>query len=318
MANAGQIVSLIQSHFSNEDERFSTLALQIAAHEARLGHTATAQQIRELIDKEKSNRAKLKVVKMNTDLGDLIFESSPKNRLTQLVLPDDLKLRIERILKEYRQRSKLQKHGLSHRRKILLVGPPGTGKTMTAATIAGELHLPLYSVQMDKIVTKYLGETSAKLRQVFDFIDSQKGVFLFDEFDAIGTERSKENEVGEMRRALNSFLQFMEASSSESLIIAATNNISLLDRALFRRFDDILHYQLPKPEDAIQLIKNRLGTFGNNLKLNGLEEEASGLSHAQLTQACDDAVKESILTDLTSVDLNILKAYLQEKKSFQQ
>lgn len=165
MANASQIVSLIQSHFASEVERFSTLALQIAAHEARLGHTTTAQQIRELINKEKSNRAKLKVVKMNTDLGDLIYESTPKNRLIQLVLPDELKIRIERILNEFRQRRKLQKHGLFHRRKILLVGPPGTGKTMTAATIAGELHLPLYSVQMDKIVTKYLGETSAKLRQ---------------------------------------------------------------------------------------------------------------------------------------------------------
>ncbi len=301
MANASQIVSLIQSHFASEDERFSTLALQIAAHEARLGHTTTSQQIRELIDKAKSSKAKLKVVKIQSDLGDLIYESTPKNRLNQLVLPEELKLRIDRVLKEYRQRTKLQKHGLSHRRKILLVGPPGTGKTMTAATVAGELHLPLYAVQMDKIVTKYLGETSAKLRQVFDFIDSQKGVFLFDEFDAIGTDRSKENEVGEMRRALNSFLQFMEASNSESLIIAATNNISLLDKALFRRFDDILYYQLPSSVDAILLIQNRLGTFGKNLNLNDVENEVAGLSHAQLTQACDDAIKESILSDLTSV-----------------
>ncbi|MCB0519944.1 MAG: ATP-binding protein [Lewinellaceae bacterium] len=314
MANASQIVSLIHSHFASEDERFSTLALQIAAHEARLGHTSTAQQIREIIEKEKSSKAKLKVIKIHSDLGDLIYETTPKNRLNQLVLPDELKLRIERILKEYRQRGKLQKHGLSHRRKILLVGPPGTGKSMTAATIAGELHLPLYSVQMDKIVTKYLGETSAKLRQIFDFIEAQKGVFLFDEFDAIGTERSKENEVGEMRRVLNSLLQFMEASNSESLIIAATNNISLLDKALFRRFEDILYYQLPSPQEAILLIKNRLGSFGKGLKLNGLEKEVSGLSHAQLTQASDDAIKESILNDMDSVDYEILINCLREKK----
>lgn len=317
MANANQIVSLIQSHFESEDERFSTLALQIAAHEARLGHTTISQQIRELIEKEKSSKAKLKIIRFQPELGDLFYQTNPKNRLNQLILPEDLKLRIERILKEFRQRTKLQKHGLSHRRKIMLVGPPGTGKTMTASVIAGELGLPLFVVQMDKIITKYLGETGAKLRQLFDFIDSQKGVFFFDEFDAIGAERSNENEVGEMRRALNSLLQFIEASQSESLIIAATNNITLLDKALFRRFDDILHYQLPNQDEAIELVKNSLGIFGKNLNLKEMNGEITGLSHAQLTQACGDAIKSSILSDLTSVNHDILLSCLREKRTFQ-
>jgi SpoVK/Ycf46/Vps4 family AAA+-type ATPase len=317
MANASQIVSLIQSHFASEDERFATLSLQIAAHEARLGHTSTAQQIRELIDKEKSNKAKLKVVKFQPELGDLLYQTNPKNRLNQLILTEDLKLRIERILKEFRQRTKLQKHGLSHRRKIMLVGPPGTGKTMTASVIAGELGLPLFVVQMDKIITKYLGETGAKLRQLFDFIDSQKGVFFFDEFDAIGADRSNENEVGEMRRALNSLLQFIEVSNSESLIIAATNNITLLDKALFRRFDDILYYQLPNQDEALELIKNSLGIFGKKLNFKEINDEILGLSHAQLTQACGDAIKSSILNDLTTVSQNILLSSLKEKRTFQ-
>jgi SpoVK/Ycf46/Vps4 family AAA+-type ATPase len=124
----------------------------------------------------------------------------------------------------------------------LLVGPPGTGKTMTASVIASELKIPLYSVQMDRIITKYLGETGSKLRQLFDFIETQNAIFFFDEFDTIGSDRSNENEVGEMKRALNSLLQFIDASQSESLIIAATNNVGLLDKALFRHFDDIFHY----------------------------------------------------------------------------
>ena len=317
MANASQIVSLIQSHFASEDERFSTLALQVAAHEARLGHTTTAQQIRELIDKEKSKSTKLKVVKFQPELSDLIYQSSPQNRLNQLVLSDDLKSRIDRILTEFRQRSKLQKYGLTHRRKIMLVGPPGTGKTMTASVIAAELKLPLFTVQMDRVITKYLGETSAKLRQIFDFIDAQKGVFFFDEFDAIAADRSNENEVGEMRRALNSLLQFIEASNSDSLIIAATNNISLLDKALFRRFDDILYYQLPNQQEAIKLVENRLGTFGKGLDLNNIDNPISGLSHAQLTQACDDSIKETILSDLKAVNLNILHKYWLEKRTYQ-
>lgn len=314
MANANQILSLIHSHYEDENERFSTLALQIAAHEAKLGHASTAQQIKSIIDKDKLNKSKLRVIKMQPALDDILYQTEPNTRLNQLVLPGEMKIRIERILTEYLQRGKLKKHGLSHRRKIMLVGPPGTGKTMTASVIASELKIPLYSVQMDRIITKYLGETGSKLRQLFDFIETQNAIFFFDEFDTIGSDRSNENEVGEMKRALNSLLQFIDASQSESLIIAATNNVGLLDKALFRRFDDILYYKAPNKEDAIQLIANRLGTFGLAIDLNELDKECLNLSHAQLAQACEDSVKESILNDSNKVSLNTLEKFLREKK----
>jgi SpoVK/Ycf46/Vps4 family AAA+-type ATPase len=111
---------------------------------------------------------------------------------------------------------------------------------MTASVIASELELPLYTVQVDKLVTKFMGETSARLRQIFDNVEIQQGIYLFDEFDAIGADRTLDNEVGEMRRVLNSFLQFIEQDASDSIIIAATNNQKMLDQALFRRFDDVL------------------------------------------------------------------------------
>jgi SpoVK/Ycf46/Vps4 family AAA+-type ATPase len=318
MANASQIISLIKSHFDSNEERFSTLALQIAAHEAKLGHSALAFEIRDLLNKQASKKIQSKVVRFQPNLAEVLLELEPKNRLSEMVLSDDLKSKVERILMEFRQKSKLQKHGLTNRRKILLAGLPGTGKTLTASVIAAELHLPLYSVLLDKIVTKYLGETSAKLRQVFDFIEVSNGVFLFDEFDAIGTERSKENDVGEMRRVLNSFLQFIERNNSESLIIAATNNISLLDNALFRRFDDILTYKLPSDEECFRLIKYRLGSLGKGLDFRKLEKDLYGLSHAQITQACDDAIKEVILSNLDKVDGLLLNKYLNEKKSLLQ
>lgn len=132
-----------------------------------------------------------------------------------------------------------------NRRKRLIEGKPGTGKTMTASVIASEVSLPLYTIQVDKLVNKFMGETSARLRQIFDSMETQQGLYLFDEFDAIGADRSLDNEVGEMRRILNSFLQFIEQDASDSIIIAATNNQKILDQALFRRFDDVLHYDLP-------------------------------------------------------------------------
>ncbi|WP_249364437.1 AAA family ATPase, partial [Pseudoalteromonas ruthenica] len=139
--------------------------------------------------------------------------------------------------------AKLKNHGLSPRRKVLLVGPPGTGKTYTASVLAGELDYPLFQVRLDGVITKYLGESSAKLRQVFDAIREVRGVYFFDEFDALGSNRSAGNDVGEARRLLNSFLQMIEQDESNSLIICATNHIEILDHALFRRFDDVIKYE---------------------------------------------------------------------------
>ena len=121
---------------------------------------------------------------------------------------------------------------------------PGTGKTLTASVLATELKLPLFIVQTDKLISKYMGETGTKLRQVFDAISQDVGIYFFDEFDSIGAERSSDNDVKEMHRVLNLFLQFIEQDTSESIIIAATNSGNLLDQALFRRFDDVLRFDL--------------------------------------------------------------------------
>ncbi len=314
MATAEQLKSLIRSHFDEDKELFTTVALQLAAHEARLGHSSLAHEIRSLVDKNKSSR--VKVFHFRKDLDDLIISSEPHERLSDLILSDEMKKRIERILREYYQREKLSKFGQNHRRKILLAGPPGTGKTMTATVLGGELNLPLYTILMDKLVTKYMGETSAKLRQIFEAIEEERGVYLFDEFDAIGAERGRDNEVGEMRRVLNAFLQFIEQDSSDSLIIAATNNLMILDQALFRRFDDVLHYSLPSEDQIRHLITNRLGQFqSKKLSLNSVIKEAESLSHAEITQACDNAIKEVILEDQKYVSANLLKTMIKERKS---
>ena len=200
-----------------------------------------------------------------------------------------------------------------NRRKILIEGKPGTGKTMTASVIASELALPLYTVQVDKLVTKFMGETSARLRQIFDNMEVQQGIYLFDEFDAIGADRSLDNEVGEMRRILNSFLQFIEQDSSDSIIIAATNNQKMLDQALFRRFDDVLHYDLPGQSEINRLIKKKIETYDSNFKVSKrLLEVALGLSQAEISRACDDAIKISILDDC-DISESTLMSLLQER-----
>ncbi len=233
MATAEQIKSLIRSHFSDDMERFYTIALQVAAHEARQGHKTLSHEIRDLVDKERRKK-RMKVVPFPRDLKGLVLTEDPETPMTALVLPEDLRERVGRVIHEYRQQAKLKAHGLSHRRKVLLTGSPGDGKTMTARALAKELHIPLHTIQVDRLVTKFMGETGAKLRQIFDLIQEEHGgVYLFDEFDAIGGERSMSNDVGEMRRVLNAFLQFIEQDRSDSLIIAATNTPEIFGQGAF-------------------------------------------------------------------------------------
>lgn len=261
MATSEQLKALIRSHYSDQPERFYTVALQIAAHEAKQGHSNLAHNIRELIDTERKKKHNSKVIVFPKLLKELVLTEQPEVGKNSLVIKNSLEERINTVILEYRQQEKLKSFGLSHRRKLLFIGPPGTGKTMTARVLAHELHIPLHIIQVDRMVTKFMGETSAKLRQVFDLMQEEHGVYLFDEFDAIGGERSLDNDVGEMRRVLNAFLQFIEQDNSDSIIAAATNNPKLLDQALFRRFDDVLYYEKPDKEERKNLISNILGTF---------------------------------------------------------
>lgn len=306
MATAEQIKSLIRSHFSNEPERFYTIALQLAAHEAIKGNSSLAHEIRLIVDAEKRKSAQNNI-NFPKDLMGLVLIEQSQEKKSSLVMSENLKKRIDQIIHEYRQKAKLKNFGLSHRRKILLVGPPGTGKTMTAKVLSHELKIMLNTIQVDRLVTKFMGETSAKLRQIFDLIKKEHGVYLFDEFDAIGSERSMDNDVGEMRRVLNSFLQFIEQDTSDSIIVAATNNPKLLDQALFRRFDDVLYYENPTEIERKELISNILGTFKQNKFVwKTVLKESEGLSHSEIDQACRDAIKTAILSDKKIVNTSSL------------
>ena len=159
-----------------------------------------------------------------------------------------------------------------------------------------------------------MGETSTKLRQIFDNISECKGVYLFDEFDAIGAKRNSENDVGEMRRVLNSFLQLIEQDKSESIIIAATNNPHMLDSALFRRFDDVINYKLPSEDEVKMIMLNVLGEYGSkNIKFDEILKKSKGLSHAEITRICNDAIKEIILNDEEVVETNTLVRIIDQR-----
>jgi SpoVK/Ycf46/Vps4 family AAA+-type ATPase len=185
---------------------------------------------------------------------------------------------------------------------------------MTASALAGELKLPLFSVQLHGLITKYMGETAAKLHLLFDAMTEARGIYFFDEFDAIGADRGTKNDVGEIRRVLNSFLQFLEQDDSDSLILAATNYVAMLDEALFRRFDDVVHYSRPDAKQAEQLIRNRLQVFlGKQSDWGTILHAADGLSHAEIARACDDAAKDCVLSGGEKTDTQMLVTTLTQR-----
>ena len=314
MATAEHIKNLIRAYYLRDDNKFKTVVLQIAAYEAKLGHEAFARELKQFVEKAPPVRSN--IVRLN-NLDSMLRLSTPSDRIRDLIVSEEIAERLSRILTEFKNRNRLQQFGLSNRRKILIEGAPGTGKTFTASVIASELNLPLYTVQIDKVVTKFMGETSAKLRQIFDEISASVGVYLFDEFDAIGADRALDNEVGEARRILNSFLQFIEQDASESIIIAATNSQKLLDQALFRRFDDVLHYTLPTRAEIYRLYSARLGTFDRHIMVSEkLLNESSGLSHAEIIRVCDDAIKSSILSDERITERQLLALIDERIKAY--
>ena len=246
MASGDQIKALLKSHVEGDDDRFFAVAMQVAAHEARLGHGKLAEELRAMVDEAKGRVGTARPVPIGRprgELANLLEASYPKARLSEMILSDVLAEQIRRVIREQRQAGRILAIGLSPRRKLLLIGPPGTGKTLTATVLAGELRLPLFQVRLDGLITKFMGETAAKLRQIFDATSRNRGIYFFDEFDAIGSQRGLANDVGEIRRVLNSFLQMIEQDGSHSLVVAATNHPGILDHALFRRFDDVLHYE---------------------------------------------------------------------------
>ncbi|MDC7701416.1 AAA family ATPase [Vogesella indigofera] len=318
MANGDQLKALLRSFADGDDRHFYSVAMQMAAHEAKQGHGRLAEEMRELIDAAKARRntsladSAIPMARPKGELASLLSVSYPSQRLSNMVLSESLLAALQQVLKEQRHFAKLRSHGLHPRRKLLLVGPSGTGKTMTAATLAGELGIPLFVVRLDALITKFMGETAAKLRQVFDAVSSTRGVYFFDEFDAIGSQRGMANDVGEIRRILNSFLLMIEQDDSSSVIVAATNHPDILDEALFRRFDDVIEYHVPAREEIQALLRMRLASYLKSPKaFANLATEAEGLSHAEITRAIDDAVKEAVMHDQANVPADSLRQLLQ-------
>jgi SpoVK/Ycf46/Vps4 family AAA+-type ATPase len=327
MARSDQLKALLRAYAGDNHEHFFAVAMQMAADEAHRGHTKLAAELRDLVDAAKAGKPALKIgargktsarpiplAQPKGELSELLTVQYPEEHLQHMVLSDAVRQKLNRALREQRHHEQLRAHGLSPRRKLLLIGPPGTGKTMTAAALAGELRLPLFTARFDSLITKFMGESASKLRLVFEALKSTRGVYFFDEFDSLGLQRGSQHDVAEMRRTLNMFLQLIEQDSSDSLLIAATNHGKDLDTALFRRFDDVIKYEAPDERQIEALLKNSLGTFATaDIDFIQLASVGQGESHADIVKACIDALKEAVMEGQKFVSQENVALHLQER-----
>lgn len=318
MAASELVQELIRAHVAGDGERFRTIALQLAANEARVGHRRVAGRIRDLVDEDKERgksrpAAPTPLARPPRDLRGLLVTTYPKERLKDIILDEAPGRVLQRVLQEHRSRVLLSEHGLGPRRKMLFYGPPGCGKTLAAAVIAGELALPLVRIRVETIFSRFLGETAGLLADVFQEMERVRGVYLFDEFDAIARHRAEQQDVGEAKRVVSTFLQLLDGDASESLIVAATNITEQIDRAVFRRFDDVVEFPLPDVSQLERLLAMRTAATGlPRTALGRLAKDASGLSYADVARAVDDARKSMVLERRRRLGVGDVRSTLAE------
>ncbi len=311
---------LLQAHADGNEVSFRKAALQLAAAESSAGHVRIADEIRSIIAKmpATSTRTAGPVIDIATPRGELadVLEGGHRDEcLRDIVLRPDVRELLLRVISENRSRARLERFGVSPRRRLLFHGPPGCGKTLAAAVLAGEMGLPLMTVRFDALFSRFLGATAVQLRAIFAEMPRRPGVYLFDEFDSVAKARGDSQDVGEMNRVVTTFLQLVDADVSASILVAATNHVELLDRAVFRRFDVIIPFEKPTREQLVDLLRLRLGVVG----LKGREAEelaghAEGWSFADVARACDDAIRTMALDDREELSERDVVLALKELK----
>jgi len=311
---------LLQSHADGDEASFRKAALQFAAVESSAGHVRVADEIRAIIGKMPATSTRktgpiIDIAAPRGELADILEGGHRDERLRDIVLRDEVRDLLLRVISENRQRGRLERFGVSPRRRLLFHGAPGCGKTLAAAVLAGEMGLPLMTVRFDALFSRFLGATAVHLRAIFAEMPRRPGVYLFDEFDSVAKARGDSQDVGEMNRVVTAFLQLVDADVSGSILVSATNHVELLDRAVFRRFDVIVPFEQPTREQIVALLKLRLDAVGlTDQSAQDLAGRAEGWSFADVARACDDSVRTMALDDRERISEGDVVAALEELK----
>lgn len=296
MTSLAQVTALVDAHVNRDSARFRAVALQIAAHVSSRSERG-AEHLRKLVDRQQAT-----ALTPLPSASGLLSMPSERSTLDDMILASIVREHLDRVVLEQRRRFDLLASNLRPASKLLFVGPPGVGKSMAARALAHAVGLPLFRVELHEVIGSHLGETAGKLAKVFEHVRTMPAVYLFDEFDALGTDRSQvggDAAGSEMRRVVNSLLQFIDSDQSDSLIVAATNHDQMLDSAMFRRFDEVIVFEALTKKEMIELVRRRLeGLEIEPLDYDTIYTAVSMLGHADLCAVLDRVHKDLVLKEV--------------------
>ncbi|WP_434511954.1 AAA family ATPase [Desulfitobacterium sp. AusDCA] len=329
--NAKLLSRLIESISVGDHDSLKQIAETIIEEEKKNGHKRLAKDLEDIFN---SNKPTLNAARPSNDsiisgglttlpvsrrYNQTLATMIPRDKLKHhMILCPDLEKRFDQIEKEYAARERLKKHNLRPRTKILLYGPPGCGKTLGAERLAWNLGLPLMKVKFDAIISSYFGESSANLRAIFESSMEQPCVLLLDECDFIAKSRTIGKDVGEIPRIVNMLLMLLDEYAAPGLLVATTNLEDALDKALFRRFDEVIEITRPTDKEILPLFKLTLSSFNVDKSVNWdmLVEKVKGFSAANIVTIAENAAKLSVLDGSGIVNQEYIERSIGEIKDY--
>lgn len=305
MASGKLLRQLIKSGTLGDDAEFRAASQAVIREEREKNHHLLANDLERLLyggGVTERNQPRQRVVNdfpTNKDNGLALFEQRAVVREEgDIILSDRTRSSLEEILLEHNRSDVLRSYGMQPAQRLMFCGPPGCGKTLAAEVIAHTLSLPLIVVRLDSVISSFLGETAGNLRKVFDYITVNPVVALFDEFDALTKDRGDSADHGELKRSVNAVLQMMDGYRGESILIATTNYEALLDKAVWRRFDEVLRFEMPDLLQIKKLLRLKLSGIRRNIEPDDSHVASlfKGMSHADIERVLRRAIKDMILS----------------------
>ena len=310
MVRSKLLIKLIESHVREDEEAFRATVLEIIEEEKSKGNSLVANRLRKaskgLATYHLSSLRPLPSEEIPAaENGLQLLEiRKPMETFDDVVLSPELKDSFFSVIKEMRNREKLRSWGISTPSRILFCGPPGTGKTLSAHILANELGYDLFYVRLDSLISSYLGQTGNNLRRIFDFSREKRAILFLDEFDAIAKMRDDTNELGEIKRIVNSLVQNIDAFSSEGLLLAATNHPQLLDMAIWRRFDEVFWFDLPSRNERVRIFQVHTRTMPlDDLDFDTLAEKTKDFSGSDIEKTVRLAARNAVTEDRSFISI---------------